>query len=89
MKAGSICGSRCALVGGALFGLVLLAGCGGSASETPWPIEPDNVDLGPAGETRRDDPPSKAAGPADSSHPADPNKKNDEKKSDQPTGPLW
>lgn len=27
-----------------------LAGCGGSASESPWPPEPLDVDLGPAGE---------------------------------------
>ncbi len=29
-----------------------LAGCGGTNSETPWPIEPDDVDLGPEGESR-------------------------------------
>jgi hypothetical protein len=26
-------------------------GCGGSASETPWPAEPEGKLLGPAGET--------------------------------------
>jgi hypothetical protein len=41
-----------------ILGLALAAACaacGGSASETPWPVEPENVDLGPSGETRRDD----------------------------------
>lgn len=33
----------------------LVSACGGSASETPWPVEPENIDLGPAGETRRDE----------------------------------
>ena len=28
-------------------------GCGGSASETPWPAEPEGKLLGPAGETLR------------------------------------
>jgi len=28
----------------------VLGGCLGSASETPWPAEPADVDLGPAGE---------------------------------------
>ena len=38
-----------------LFGCLLgtaLAACGGSASETPWPAEPENAALGPAGESR-------------------------------------
>ncbi len=30
--------------------LVLVCACGGSASESPWPPEPADVDLGPAGE---------------------------------------
>jgi hypothetical protein len=29
----------------------LLIACGGSSSETPWPVEPYNTGLGPAGET--------------------------------------
>jgi hypothetical protein len=29
-----------------------VAGCGGTNSETPWPVEPDDVDLGPEGEVR-------------------------------------
>ncbi len=34
-----------------LVALVLVAfGCGGSASETPWPAEPEGKLLGPAGE---------------------------------------
>jgi hypothetical protein len=28
-----------------------LAACGGSSSETPWPAEPENAALGPAGES--------------------------------------
>jgi len=28
-----------------------LTSCGGSASETPWPAEPEGQTLGPAGET--------------------------------------
>ena len=30
-------------------------GCGGTNSETPWPVPPDDVDLGPEGEARRDE----------------------------------
>ncbi len=26
-------------------------GCGGSSSETPWPVEPVNAEMGPAGES--------------------------------------
>jgi hypothetical protein len=33
-----------------LFGAALVA-CGGSSSETPWPAEPENAVLGPAGES--------------------------------------
>ncbi|MEP7125023.1 MAG: hypothetical protein ABJE95_29100 [Byssovorax sp.] len=33
-----------------LFGAALAA-CGGSSSETPWPAEPENAALGPAGES--------------------------------------
>ena len=29
----------------------VLAACGGSSSETPWPAEPENAALGPAGES--------------------------------------
>jgi hypothetical protein len=29
------------------------AGCGGTNSETPWPVEPDDVDIGPEGEARK------------------------------------
>jgi hypothetical protein len=32
------------------------AGCGGSSSETPWPVEPDGVDLAPEGESRDREP---------------------------------
>jgi hypothetical protein len=42
------------------FGLALglgLGACGGSASETPWPTEPDDVDLGPLGESQREEDP--------------------------------
>jgi hypothetical protein len=49
------------LAAGALaLGLVasVLGGCGGSASETPWPTEPDDVDLGPIGESQREEDPA-------------------------------
>ena len=29
---------------------VVAAACGGSASEAPWPVEPDNLVTGPEGE---------------------------------------
>jgi hypothetical protein len=32
--------------------LAALSGCGGSGSETPWPIEPTGPALGPSGETK-------------------------------------
>jgi hypothetical protein len=38
----------------ALFALtapLALVACGGSSSETPWPVEPVNADMGPAGES--------------------------------------
>jgi hypothetical protein len=36
---------------------LVLGACGGSASETPWPTEPDDVDLGPIGESQREEDP--------------------------------
>ena len=33
------------------FGAFGTSSCGGSASETPWPAEPEGKLLGPAGET--------------------------------------
>lgn len=39
----------------ALATLVACAACGGSNSETPWPVPPDDVDLGPEGEARREE----------------------------------
>lgn len=57
----------------AVFGLL---GCGGSSSETPWPREPDDVDLGPAGEKETEDAPftagERSADPAPATI-ADPN----------------
>jgi hypothetical protein len=32
---------------------LLMAACGGSSSETPWPVEPIDTDPGPAGEDWR------------------------------------
>lgn len=32
---------------------VIAAACGGSATESPWPIEPDSLVLGPQGEEGR------------------------------------
>jgi hypothetical protein len=40
---------RVLILGGCLLGAALAA-CGGSSSETPWPAEPENAALGPAGE---------------------------------------
>ncbi len=36
-----------------LVGGVVAAACGGSASESPWPVEPDNLVVGPEGEEGR------------------------------------
>jgi hypothetical protein len=41
---------RVLILCGCLLG-VALAACGGSSSETPWPAEPENAALGPAGES--------------------------------------
>ena len=50
-----------------------VAGCGGTNSETPWPVEPMDVDLGPEGEVRGNEqlgaPPSSGAKPAVSTRP--------------------
>jgi hypothetical protein len=38
---------------------LVAADCGGTSSETPWPVEPAGVNLGPAGEAaaaRREEP---------------------------------
>lgn len=35
-----------------LASLGLLVACGGSSSETPWPVEPSDLEAGPAGEAR-------------------------------------
>jgi hypothetical protein len=40
-----------------VFAVLGLVGCGGSSSETPWPREPDDVDLGPAGEKETEEAP--------------------------------
>lgn len=37
-------------IAGLLLVGIFAAACGGSASETPWPVEPDSKALGPAGE---------------------------------------
>jgi hypothetical protein len=41
---------RALILVGCLLGTALAA-CGGSSSETPWPAEPENAALGPAGES--------------------------------------
>ncbi len=41
---------RPALLLGSLLILGSIAACGGSSSETPWPVEPEGPGLGPAGE---------------------------------------
>jgi hypothetical protein len=35
-----------------VLGAIAFSGCGGTNSETPWPVEPEDVDLGPEGEAR-------------------------------------
>jgi hypothetical protein len=56
--------------------LTLAAGCGGSSSETPWPVEPDAPALGPAGESAPanapEDVPEAPPPPADEGAPAQP-----------------
>ncbi len=42
---------RLLILAGCLLGAALAA-CGGSSSETPWPAEPENAALGPAGESK-------------------------------------
>lgn len=42
----ALCILTISLAGGVLAG----AACGGSSSESPWPVEPDTPVLGPAGE---------------------------------------
>jgi hypothetical protein len=44
--------------------------CGGSSSETPWPVEPDTSGLGPAGELGRSPAADDAVQPADAGPPA-------------------
>lgn len=42
----------------AMLAAAALLSCGGSSSETPWPVEPENAAPGPAGESaaaRNDD----------------------------------
>ncbi|MEO7329289.1 MAG: hypothetical protein ABI193_11965 [Minicystis sp.] len=41
---------RPALLLGSFLILASIAACGGSSSETPWPVEPEGPALGPAGE---------------------------------------
>lgn len=47
-----------------LIACVAIVGCGGSASETPFPAEPADVDLGPAGEQERPEPTTPASEPS-------------------------
>lgn len=56
-----------------------IAGCGGSASETPWPVEPVNADVGPTGESsarpganEAEPPPPATSAPAAPAKPAKP-----------------
>jgi hypothetical protein len=52
-----------------------VASCGGSSSETPWPVEPDTAALGPAGEQGRGPAAEERAQPADAGPPARPKDK--------------
>ena len=57
---------------GAVLVLLVVAsmvGCGGSASETPWPREPEGAVLGPAGELG---PEGEPANVGESAAPAEP-----------------
>jgi hypothetical protein len=47
---------------------VAFVGCGGSSSETPWPVEPDDVDLGP----NADKPPDERSGAVVPASPPEP-----------------
>lgn len=51
------------------------AACGGSASETPWPVEPKGTALGPAGESTNTDIPEAAETPEDSAEEGAPKQK--------------
>ena len=60
---------RSLLVWGLVAALVALSGCGGSASESPWPPEPNDVDLGPSGEQEASQPERAPVAPASSAQP--------------------
>lgn len=64
--------SRTALFAASTVALLACAACGGSSSETPWPVEPDNVDLGPVGESRAEE--TGTATPKDPGAPKDTSK---------------
>lgn len=49
---------------------VAASGCWGSASESPWPAEPADVDLGPAGEAEATADPKAAQKPTNVRQPA-------------------
>src|SRR4051812_31711559 len=51
---------------------VLLAACGGSSSETPWPVEPQGAALGPAGESVEGSDPDDGAVTNEREEPAQP-----------------
>jgi hypothetical protein len=51
---------------------VLLVACGGSSSETPWPVEPQGAALGPAGESVEGSDPDDGAVTNEREDPAQP-----------------
>lgn len=51
---------------------LFFAGCGGSASETPWPVEPQGAALGPAGENTEGADPDDGAVTNEREDPAQP-----------------
>lgn len=55
--------------------LAAAGGCGGTSSETPWPVEPDDVDLGPNADKPPDErslakPNAAVAAPPEDAEPA-------------------
>lgn len=61
---------RSSLAAAALTALSLAAACGGTSSETPWPVEPSGPALGPSGEGDPTQIPAEGEPPAPPADPA-------------------